>query len=85
MSDPSHAAQGDLAKKGAVDKVGDYNSGRVLSVAATDALRADRSLLSAVRHELFGAAREPPPCPDDEADRGGIDLSKVSSPKRCSI
>ena len=28
-----------------------------------------RSLLSAVRHELLGAARELPLCPDDDADR----------------
>jgi len=70
VSDPSQAAQGDLAKR-AVDEVGDHTSGPVFPVAALEALLADRSLLSAVRHELFGAARKLPPCPDDEANRRG--------------
>ena len=68
MPDPSHAAQGDPAKR-AVDGVGDHTSGLVLPVAAPEALRADRSLLSAVRHKLLYTARELSPCPDDEADR----------------
>jgi len=57
VSDPSHAAQGDPAKC-AVDEVGDRKSGLILPVAAPEAPRADRSLLSAIRHELFNAGGE---------------------------
>ena len=42
----------------AVDEVGDRKSGLILPVAAPEAPRADRSLLSAIRHELFNAGGE---------------------------
>jgi len=70
VPNPSDASKGDPAKC-TVDEVGDRTLGLILPMAAPEAPRADRPLLSAVRHELFGAAREPPPCPYDEADRRG--------------
>ena len=67
----------DLAK-GAADKAGNHNSGLVLPVAAPEALRADRALLSTVRHELLDTAREPPPAvPTTRPIVGGIDLGKT--------
>ena len=78
MSAPSHAAQGDPAKR-AVDEFGDHTSGLVLPMAAPEAPRADRSLLSAVKNELFDAVRELLPCPTTRPVIGGIDLSKVST------
>jgi len=60
VSDPSNAAQGDQAKR-AVDEVGGHLSGLVLPVAAPEAPRADRSLHSAMRQELFDTARKLPP------------------------
>ena len=55
VPDPSDASQGDQAKS-TVDETGDHISGLVLPLAAPEALRVDRSLLSAVRHELFDAS-----------------------------
>ena len=78
MSDPSHAAQGDPAKR-AVDEVGDHSSGLVLPLAAPEVLRADQSLLSAARNELFDAARELPRAPTTRPVVEGIDLRKVST------
>jgi len=59
VPDPSDVSQGDPAKS-MVDKAGDPTSGLVLPIEASEALRVDLSLLSAVRHELFDAARELP-------------------------
>jgi len=70
VSDPSHAAQGNLAK-GAVDEACDITSGLVLPVAAPEAAQSDTDCLM---------LRESHPCaPTTRPIAGGIDLSKLST------